>query len=61
LRANGIECDSRIAEMSEEHLKEILEQVGKLRKNKKKKRAAAKAGTRAGRGKQKQSRRNFCD
>jgi hypothetical protein len=37
LQANGIECDNRISEMSDEQLKEILEQVRKLRKNKKKK------------------------
>jgi hypothetical protein len=37
LQVNGIECDKRISEMSEEQLKEILEQVRKLRKNKKKK------------------------
>jgi hypothetical protein len=37
LQANGIECDKRISEMSEEQLKEILEQVRKLRANKKKK------------------------
>jgi hypothetical protein len=37
LQANGIECDNRISEVSKEQLKEILEQVRKLRKNKKKK------------------------
>ena len=37
LQANGIECDNRISEMSGEQLKEILEQVRKLRRNKKKK------------------------
>lgn len=37
LQANGIECDNRIAEMSEDQFKEILEQVRKLRQNKKKK------------------------
>jgi hypothetical protein len=37
LQANGIECDNRIAKMSEDQLKEILEQVRKLRSNKKKK------------------------
>ncbi|MGC1134467.1 MAG: hypothetical protein WA941_16685 [Nitrososphaeraceae archaeon] len=36
LQAKGIECDNRISEMSEEQLKEILEQVRKLRNNKKK-------------------------
>jgi hypothetical protein len=37
LQAKGIECDNRISEMSEDQLKEILEQVRKLRRNKKKK------------------------
>lgn len=37
LQAKGIECDNRISEMSEDQLKEILEQVRKLRANKKKK------------------------
>lgn len=37
LQANGIEYDNRISEMSEDQLKEILEQVRKLRSNKKKK------------------------
>jgi hypothetical protein len=37
LQAKGIECDNRIAEMPEDQLKEILEQVRKLRRNKKKK------------------------
>jgi hypothetical protein len=37
LQAKGIECDNRISEMSEDQLREILEQVRKLRKNKKKK------------------------
>jgi ABC-type phosphate transport system auxiliary subunit len=37
LQANGIECDNRITEMSEEQLREILEQVRKLRQNKKRK------------------------
>ena len=37
LQANGIECDNRISEMSEEQLREILEQVRKLRQNKKRK------------------------
>ena len=40
LQAKGIECDKRIAELSEEQVKEILEEVRKLRekgkKNKKK-------------------------
>ncbi len=37
LQAKGIECDNRIAEMPEDQLKEILEQVRKLRQNKKRK------------------------
>jgi hypothetical protein len=37
LQANGIECDNRITETSEEQLREILEQVRKLRQNKKRK------------------------
>ena len=32
LNAKGIECDSKISKLSEEQLKEILEQVRKLRK-----------------------------
>jgi hypothetical protein len=35
LQAKGIECDSKISKMSEEKLKEILEEVRKLRKRKK--------------------------
>jgi ribosomal protein S13 len=35
LDAKGIECDSKVAKISEEQLKEILEQVRKLRKKKK--------------------------
>ena len=35
LDAKGIECDSKIAKISEEELKEILEQVRKLRRKKK--------------------------
>jgi ribosomal protein S13 len=35
LDANGIECDSKISKISEEQLREILEQVRKLRKKKK--------------------------
>jgi ribosomal protein S13 len=34
LDANGIECDSKISKISEEQLREILEQVRKLRKKK---------------------------
>ncbi len=36
LDAEGIECDSKISKVSEEKLKEILEQVRKLRKKKRK-------------------------
>jgi hypothetical protein len=35
LDAKGIECDSKIAKISEEKLREILEQVRKLRRKKK--------------------------
>jgi hypothetical protein len=35
LDAKGIECDSKIAKISEEQLKEILEQVRRLRRKKK--------------------------
>ena len=35
LDAKGIECDSKVSKMSEEQLREILEQVRKLRKRKK--------------------------
>jgi ribosomal protein S13 len=35
LDTKGIECDSKISKISEEQLKEILEQVRKLRKKKK--------------------------
>ena len=35
LDAKGIECDSKIAKISEEQLREILEQVRKLRKKRK--------------------------
>jgi ribosomal protein S13 len=35
LDAKGIECDSRIAKISEEELKEILEEVRQRRKKKK--------------------------
>ena len=35
LDAKGIECDSKISKISEGQLKEILEQVRKLRKKKK--------------------------
>ena len=35
LRAKGIECDKRIAELSEEQVKEILEEVRKLREKRK--------------------------
>ena len=36
LDAKGIECDSKVSKISEEQLREILEQVRKLRKKKKK-------------------------
>jgi hypothetical protein len=36
LDAKGIECDSKISKIYEEQLKEILEEVRKLRKKKKK-------------------------
>ena len=35
LDAKGLECDERIAKISEEKLREILEEVRKLRHNKK--------------------------
>jgi ribosomal protein S13 len=35
LDAEGIECDSKVSKISEEQLKEILDQVRKLRKRKK--------------------------
>jgi hypothetical protein len=35
LDAKGIECDSKVAKISEEQLKEILGQVRKLRKKRK--------------------------
>ena len=38
LQAKGIECDKRISELSDEQLKEILEEVRKLREKKKNKR-----------------------
>jgi SpoVK/Ycf46/Vps4 family AAA+-type ATPase len=36
LDAKGIECDSKVSKISEEQLREILEQVRKLQKKKKK-------------------------
>ncbi len=36
LEAKGIECDARIAKISEEQLREVLEEVRKLRKKRKK-------------------------
>jgi ribosomal protein S13 len=36
LQARGIKCDNRVSEMSEDQLKQILEQVRKLRATKKK-------------------------
>jgi RNA-splicing ligase RtcB len=35
LDAEGIECDSKVSKISEEQLREILEQVRKLRRKKK--------------------------
>ena len=35
LDAKGLECDERISKLSEERLREILEEVRKLRRNKK--------------------------
>ena len=35
LEAKGIECDSRIAKLSEEKLREILEEIRKLRRKRK--------------------------
>jgi hypothetical protein len=35
LRVKGIECDSKISKISEEELKEVLREVGKLRKMRK--------------------------
>jgi ribosomal protein S13 len=35
LDTKGIECDSKVAKISEEQLKEILEQVRRLRKKRK--------------------------
>jgi hypothetical protein len=37
LDAKGLECDSKISKISEEHLREILEGVRRLRKKNKKK------------------------
>jgi ribosomal protein S13 len=37
LQARGIECDKRISEMSEEQIKDILEEVRRLREKGKKK------------------------
>ena len=34
LDANGLECDERISKLSEEKLREILEEVRKLRRRK---------------------------
>jgi ribosomal protein S13 len=35
LEAKGIECDSKVSKISEEQLRQILEEVRKLRKKKK--------------------------
>jgi hypothetical protein len=42
LQAKGIECDNRISEMSKTQLKEILEEVRKLRSNSKKRKKKQK-------------------
>lgn len=44
LQAKGIECDKRISELSEEQVKEILEEVRKLREKKKNKRRRQQQG-----------------
>lgn len=44
LEAKGIECDSRIAKISEEQLREILEEVRKLRRKKRKRISSDEAG-----------------
>jgi ribosomal protein S13 len=38
LDAKGLECDQRISKLSEERLREILEEVRKLRNSKRRKR-----------------------
>ena len=43
LQAKGIECDKRISELSEEQIKEILEEVRHLRNKKKNKRRQQEA------------------
>ncbi|MGA9841576.1 MAG: hypothetical protein WBP64_14930 [Nitrososphaeraceae archaeon] len=42
LQAKGIECDNRISELSKEQLKEILEEVRRLRDKKKNKKKRLK-------------------
>jgi hypothetical protein len=44
LESKGIECDSRIAKISEEQLREILEEVRKLRRKKRKRISSDEAG-----------------
>jgi ribosomal protein S13 len=44
LEAKGIECDSRIAKISEEQLREILEEVRKFRRRKRKRISSDEAG-----------------
>ena len=43
LDAKGLECDEKISKLSEENLREILEEVRKLRNSKKRKRIDDKA------------------
>jgi IMP dehydrogenase/GMP reductase len=43
LDAKGLECDERISKLSEEKLREILEEVRKLRNSKRRKRIDDKA------------------
>ena len=43
LHAQGMECDARIAKISEEELKEILERVRQLRKRRRKEESTASA------------------
>ena len=42
LQAKGIECDERISKMSEEQIKDILEEVRRLREKRKKNRKKQK-------------------
>jgi hypothetical protein len=54
LDAKGIECDSKISKISEEQLREILEEVRRLRKRKKKKMVEEDAVEEDGRQKEEQ-------